>query len=72
MSMQHTPPKRANDSPAPFCTVREFVARSGLSEKYIRLLVRQEQIPYLMAGNRAMIDVIGALDAIRQMASGRR
>ncbi len=56
-----------SDMPA-FVTIRAFVRPSGLSEGMIRNLVRQGQIPFLRSGNRVLIDVQGALDAIRTIA----
>lgn len=52
----------------PFCTIRQFVTRSGLSEKSIREMVRMRAIPFVMAGNRTMIDCDGAISAIRDQA----
>ncbi len=53
----------------PFYTVRQFAARSGLSEKAIRELVRIGAVPFILCGNRAMLDVEGALQAIRLLAA---
>lgn len=67
MTQTRQPIQPAPDQP--FCTVRQFAARSGLSEKAIREMVRIGTVPFILCGNRAMIDVEGALQAIRVLAA---
>lgn len=59
----------ANLNRPAFCTVRQFVIPSGLSEKAIREMIRGGALPFILCGNRQMIDVEGALAALRAQAA---
>ena len=41
----------------PFQTIREAVRTTGLSEKYMRRLHREGNLPHVMSGNRVLVNV---------------
>ena len=43
--------------PRPFMTIRDQVAVTGLSEKYVRKLLKDGELPHVMSGSRCLVNV---------------
>ena len=41
----------------PFLTIRECVPVTGLSERYLRELLRSGELPHVRSGNRVLVNV---------------
>ena len=57
--MKQTEKKQSTKSvdDRPFVTIRDCPARTGLSERYIRQLKRNGELPCIMSGNRCLVNV---------------
>lgn len=46
----------------PFLTIRKCVPITGLSERYLRELLHNGELPHIKAGNRVLVNVRKLLD----------
>ena len=46
----------------PFLTIRKCVPITGLSERYLRELLRNGELPHIKTGNRVLVNVRKLLD----------
>lgn len=52
--------------------IQDFADRTGFKYYAIRLLCMQGKLPYVQVGNRKMIHVDAALDALEKMANQQK
>lgn len=50
----------------PFMSIRDQVAVTGLSERYVRSLLKEGKLPHIMVGNRCMVNVPQLIDLINK------
>lgn len=53
----------------PFLTIRECVPITGLSERFLRELLRSEELPHIRSGNRVLVNVRRLLEMMDEKTS---
>ncbi len=55
-------------SNTPFQTIREAVRSTGLSERYMREMHREGNLPHVMSGNRVLVNVPKLMELMNQLS----
>ena len=58
--------KESKVEATPFMSIRDQVRVTGLSEHYVRNLLKDGKLPHVMVGNRCMVNVPQLLELMNQ------